>query len=161
MDLNQIKLTSQQVADLYSNVLIESGATVMPASTTIRFLGNNKENILIVVNTDNTVFIADDDLKFLTTVLAACKMSLADVAIINWQNVNADYKSILVELSSKAVLLFGVTPNEFGLPINFPFYQVQRFDERQFVFAPPLSEIGKDVNSKKELWLSLKRLFNI
>ena len=39
-------------------------------------LGNNQKNILIVVNYGNAVHLPDEELSFLTSMLAACKLSL-------------------------------------------------------------------------------------
>lgn len=150
------------VADLYYDVLLDTSTTVMPGKPSIKFLGKNEKNILVVVNHAGVPFLPDDELKFLTSVLSACKLSLADVAIVNWREVaTKEYSAVFEELNGNRILLFDVSPSEFGLPLSFPFFQVQPFDNRNYLCAPALTGIEKDVETKKQLWASLKRIFAI
>src|SRR5687767_4210449 len=48
-----------------------------------KILGNNKKYITVVVNCPQDVFVPEADLLFLTKMLDACKLNMADVAIIN------------------------------------------------------------------------------
>ena len=150
------------VAALYPDVLVETSTTVMPGKKEIKFLGKNEKKILIVTDHAGTVFLPDDELQFLTTVLSACKLQIDDVAIINWQQVEPKhYTSIGEEISNKQILLFNVSPAEFGLSVNFPHFQVQQVDQRTYLFAPSLREVEKNVETKKLLWIALKRFFAI
>src|SRR6476469_2598845 len=116
MSLNDIKLTNNQVAALYQSVLIEPFAKDVPDPKPLSFLGGNLQNILIVVNKESAAFLTDTEFEFLTNILSACKLSIADVAIINWSNNTYDsYNKILEELKSKKVILFDLDPLEFGL----------------------------------------------
>ena len=99
------------------------------------------------------------ELTFLTNILSACNLSLADVALVNWHN--KETASFVSELKSKKVILFGISPLQFDLPFNFPHFQIQNFDKTDYLTAPALAAISNDVNSKKELWTSLKKMFNI
>ena len=55
-----------------------------PVDTTpYKMLGNNKKQITVVVNCPQDVFLAEGDLQFLTKMLDACKLNMADVAIVN------------------------------------------------------------------------------
>lgn len=159
MSLNHLNLNSTMLADLYSDVLVEINATGVPEPASKTYLGSNEKNILIIVNTADAVFLEDEELTFLTNILSACHLSLADVAIINW--LNKETASIASELNSKNVLLFGISPLQFGLPINFPYFQIQNFDKTDYLTAPALSVISNDVQIKKELWSSLKKMFRI
>lgn len=159
MSLNNIFLNTTMLADLYSDVLIEIDATGVPETVLNNYLGSNEKNILIVVNKADAVYVEEEELSFLTNVLSACSLSLADVAIINWHN--RESASIVAELHSKQVLLFGLSPLQFGLPINFPNFQNQNFNNTIYLTAPDLFVISKDVNLKKELWTSLKKMFSI
>src|SRR5687768_12630662 len=81
MSLNNIKLTSHLTADLYKHSLIEPGEKNI--AERFRFLGSNKKNILIIVHKPDVPFIEDNELQFLSTVLAACKLNIADIAVLN------------------------------------------------------------------------------
>jgi DNA polymerase III psi subunit len=174
MSLNQINLTPQLLTDLYANALIETYAIPIPnnkpevepvkevTNASINFLGNNRKEILVIVNDDRVSFLTEDELTFFTKVLGACELELEDVAIVNWSRLpQKDYQLLLEELHSKTVLLFNLTPIEFGLPLHFPPFQTQEFDRRIYLQAPSLASIEQDVTAKKQLWTALKKLFAI
>ncbi|HEX2631150.1 MAG TPA: hypothetical protein VHM26_19180 [Chitinophagaceae bacterium] len=134
-----------------------------PDSTPIwKWLGENNKNILIVVSYTDVVHLPDEQLQFLTTILSACKLSLADVALVNLPNQpHQDYKEILAQFKSRVALLFDIEPASFGLPMSFPHYQIQPYANCSFLYSPSLKEVEEDVTQKKQLWEKLKRLFNL
>lgn len=179
MDLNSIKLPPVLVAELYATSLIDTEAVAAPVveapppasagparadkpATAFRSLGNNQQRVLVVVNYAEVPFLPDGELGFLTGILGACKLSMNDVAIINYAHHGAlQYKEVLDHFSSRTVLLFGVEPAEFGLPMNFPHYQVQAFTGINFLYAPLLKELENDRVEKSKLWVCLKRIFGV
>lgn len=175
MDINSISLPGSVLATLYPNTLVETGETqpgspelgvrptaTEPANTTWKWLGENQKRILVAVHYTNAVHIPDNELQFLTKMLSACALSLADVAIVNISNQPHDtYKEILPQFNSKVALLFDIEPAAFGLPMNFPFFQIQPFATCSFLYAPALSILESDQVQKSKLWVSLRRLFNI
>ena len=175
MDINHIQLPAPTVVSLYASALVETGEitakeipvtekTVVPEPVkqgAFRSLGDNAKNILVVVNTSEAVHLPDQDLQFLTNMLTACKLSLADVAIVNINQQPASYKELINTYKSKIALLFAIEPAGFGLPMSFPFYQIQPFANCSFLYIPSLNEIEKDKIEKSKLWVSLRRLFNI
>ena len=159
MSLNNISLPPKLVADLYPSSLIESDASSNKPSL-IKFLGKNQKNILILVSKENIPFIEENELKFLTSILSACKLSLADVAIINLKTVGiADYRFFTKQLKSKTILLFDVDSQAIDLPFNFPHFQLQQFDQSTYLSAPALSFIEKEKPLKTQLWNCLKTIF--
>jgi hypothetical protein len=125
-------------------------------------LGGNQKNILVVVNYDNVVHIPDEELEFLTSILKACQLSLDDVAIVNTKNFPGDgYKEYAKKFSSRIVLLFGVDPVSFDLPVNFPEFQVQSLTNTTFLYSPTLSECRTNKLLKSKLWVSLQRIFGL
>ncbi|MCW3074864.1 MAG: hypothetical protein JWP69_1933 [Flaviaesturariibacter sp.] len=164
MSLNGIQLSSQQLSDLYGSVLVETNAKPVPAKPTlpaVSYLGMKEKNILIITSEPEAKYISETELIFLTTVLAACGLGLADVAIVNWLNTEKDYLKIMDTLQVKTVLLFDVDPLSFGLPINFPIFQIQEFDKRTYIHAPSLKKVEQDVTLKKGLWSALKKTFSV
>ena len=182
MDLNHIVLSPGMVADLYHSSLVESdeNSITLPVSPSLpeikkiiqdtsvtspdgwKWLGENRKNILVLVKYADAVHLPDRGLSFLTGVLTACKLNLADVAILNLdQQKKGSYKEILDQFKSKTILLFGVEPAEFGLPISFPHFQVQPFINSSFLFAPALPELEEDKLLKSKLWVCLRRLFSV
>jgi hypothetical protein len=164
MSLNNIRLTPHLLTGLYPDVLIETNATPVPAlveSPAISFLGMNEKKILILSSVPDAVYLPEGELAFLATVLGACKLGIADVAIVNWLNTKKEAAPILDLLESRTVLLFDVSPLDFGLPFNFPPFQVQDFAGRTYLSAPSLQLIEGDKEAKKSLWNALKKLFSI
>lgn len=179
MDLNHIKLPAAVINELYKTALVEPALNIgvkeaaAPVEKPVitrneaiapewKSLGSNEKNILIVVSNSDAVYLPDNDLNFLTGVLGACKLSLADVAVVNrFHYTDASYKELIAYFNSRVILLLGVEPAAMGLPINFPHYQLQAFQNNTFLFTPSLGEIEKDKLEKSKLWVSLKRLFNV
>ena len=158
MSLNEISLPARMVADLYNASLIE---LVSPNKhKSIKFLGKNEKNILILVAQEDVAFLNDDELNFLSSVLTACKLSLADVAIVNLHATpNSNYRFFLDQFKSKTILLFDVDSQKIDLPFNFPHFQLQQFDNSTYLSAPSLQFIEKQKALKTQLWNCLKTIF--
>jgi hypothetical protein len=179
MDINSISLPPSVIAALYTDSLIDTGENSVPAPVILppaetgpgrtdkpeiayRSLGNNQKNILVVVNNSGVAFMTDPELQFLTGVLGACKLSLDDVAIVNFSHhTGMVYKELVTHFQSRIVMLFDTEPASFGLPMSFPHYQLQPFAGNTFLFSPSLKELEKDRVEKSKLWVCLKRLFNL
>lgn len=182
MGLNDLNLSSSILAELYpsslinpdQNDIIQQPQSIKPVAgeilqepaaineTTWKYLGNNQKNILIVVDYDEAVHLPDEELNFLTNMLAACKLSLGDAAIVNLNNYkNTRYREFLAQFKSQIVFLFGVEPSVFGLPVSFPYFQVQSVANCTFLYSPALDEQRKDALLKSKLWVSLRNIFSI
>jgi hypothetical protein len=161
MSLNDIQLTPSLIADLYNDKLVEQKQNQTHKAKP-GFLGKNEKKILIASIDQDAVYMSDKQLAFLTNVLDACKLSLADVAIVNWQSVDEEARSSAINsLGAQTILLFGIEPEAIGLPVHFPAFQVQDFNKKTYLHAPLLAEIESDKDLKKQLWSSLKRIFAI
>jgi hypothetical protein len=162
MSLNDIALPPQLVADLYNRSLVDGIASVAAAKPTVPFLGSNAKNILVVVAKPKVLHLPDDETAFLTKVLQACQLGLADVAIVNWSKApHQDAAALMEQVKAKAIILFDIKPGLFGLPDDAPVYTVINMQNRQFVLVPPLNEIEKTKEAKGHLWMALKQLFCI
>jgi hypothetical protein len=161
MELNNIRLTPQMLTELYPNVLVASTTTSVPEQPALSFLGNNNKNILIIVKEGAAKYLPEQELNFLVSVLTACQLGLADTAIMNIAGKPFDHDAVVKDLGSKFILLFDVPPVDISLPLDFPHFQVQKFKEQTYVYAPALGVIEKDVQLKKQLWSALKKAFGI
>lgn len=128
-----------------------------------KILGNNKKHITVVVNCPNDVFVPEADLQFLTKMLGACKLNMADVAIVNHAVAAVHIDRLKVQLQPKFLLLFGVEPDQIHLPINFPSFKEQPYAGTTYVFTPALSDLNQETELakglKRKLWDCLKRMF--
>ncbi len=170
MSINDIKLSPELLTELYPLSLVQDDimSPVIPAATANpapsaekKALGENRKQILVVVEYDNAAFLPDPAFDLLSSMLTACKLSVADVAIVNIHGKDHSYKSWLEEFNSRVVLLFNIEPAGFGLPMNFPQFQIQPFNQASFLYSPALEELDSDKVLKSKLWVSLRRLFNV
>lgn len=126
-------------------------------------LGNNKQQISVVVNCPNDVYVPEADLAFLTKMLGACKLNMADVAIVNHATAPVAIDKLKAQLQPKSLLLFGVEPGEIQLPISFPQFKEQPYAGTTYLFTPSLTQLNLETEEakllKRKLWDCLKRMF--
>jgi hypothetical protein len=136
-----------------------------PDAPPYKFLGNNQRKVTILVNAPGSAFLPDNQLNFLTKILEACRMNIGDVAIVNHATTPVVVNTLREQLQPSAILLFGIEPTAIRLPINFPVFKLQPYDQCTYLSAPSLD--GMVVNSeeskllKSKLWVCLKTLFNV
>jgi hypothetical protein len=168
MSLNNIQLTGGAIQELYKRSLVLSdkkqAAKVETGSTKVSFniLGNNEKKILILVMDEEALYLPDDQLNFLMGILTACKLTMQDVAILNTKkNKDVAYTNLAQILKAATVILFGVETSIIALPLQFPSYQIQAYNNQTYLSAPPLTVLQNDKTEKTKLWLCLKQLFSL
>ena len=166
MSLDNIQLTPFLVTELYKNSLIDTDnqqlKPELPEENGLVFLGNNQKNILLIVLEENAVYLPDKDLNFLVDILTACKLSLSDTALINvFENKGINYKILLEKFKPAIIVLFGIEPSKLEFPLQFPYYQLQQYNNQTYLNAPSLNALAADKQKKLQLWVSLKKLFSI
>ena len=182
MNANKIILPDFLIADLYKTSLADidfsfedekSVHNPSPAQNetpalvegTIIYTGENLKNITLIVNQPETTDINQDDFVFLTNVLKACELSVADVAIINITKQEITYSEIKNLLAPRQIVLFDAEPSLIRLPFIIPAFQVQNYADTAIMFAPALSTLNMPDKQgkllKTKLWNSLKQLFSI
>ena len=165
MSLTNIKLPEILIADLYTTpiVCLQNIADAQTSNSSgLKFLGSNQKQITILVNVSDAPFLTDKSFVFLTGILSACKLNMADVAVINiHQSANNHYLHLNSITRPNINLLFGVSPQEIGLPIHFPHFQVQPYNNVTYLCAPALNSIEDDKLLKTQLWTGLKSVFQL
>lgn len=140
-------------------------AATAPSTPAYKFLGLNRRKITVVVYSPGMAYIPDDQLAFLTKMLEACKMNVGDVAIVNHAVNAVNITAIRQQLEPTSMLLFGIQPIDIKLPINFPAFKLQAYDDCTYLASPALSELVTPSEESKvlkgKLWACLKALFNI
>lgn len=129
------------------------------------FLGDNKKNIVILLKDPDAVHINDEWLGTLSKLLAACKLNLADVAIVNLKE-GLSFEDIKQQLQPQYILMFDITTADLALPFNIPNYQVQKYGGSTFMTAPAVTlSADKTTESikteKRNLWEKLKVIFDV
>ena len=169
MSLNEIRLPAFVIPGLYKNSLVtmdeEKISVEATAKPFYKFLGSNKKRITLAAHTNDSVFVNEGHLTFITKLLEACKMNIGDIAIVNNANEQIAISKLKKELNPKALILFGIGPTSIKLPIDFPLFKLQEYDGCTYLCAPSLDELDKDTNEsrilKSKLWVCLKQLFEL
>ncbi len=166
MSLDNIQLPAIVLQDLFKNGLIggSMGNAHLGnfATQTISFLGDNQKKIVIIVNDAAAIYLPDDELNFLLGILSACKLSMADIALLNCsKNPSVTYTVINQQLAAEKIFLFGVEPSALELPLQFPHYQIQKYNNQVYVSSPSLKTLVNDKAEKTKLWTCLKQVFLI
>ncbi len=139
-----------------------------PATPPIKkwFLGDNKKNVTILVKDEAAVFINDEWLATLGKLLAACKLNLGDVAIINYHQHAVNFNELKEQLQPQRVLMFDVTTQDIQLSFTIPHYQVQQYGSCTFMTAPGIT-LSAEANTemikaeKTKLWARLRIIFSV
>jgi len=175
MNLTESQLPDFVLTDLYRTQLVVIGESTinskLPKKQELEkpkkpeFLGDNRKHICILVKDDTAVYLNDNSLQFLSSILTACKLNLGDVAIVNMLNHPTDFTALKSWLQPRFMLVFDITAATLQLPFDLPNYQVQAYDQCSLLFAPSLDLMTDDSREakleKSKLWLSLKNMFNI
>ena len=166
MSFKNIHLPSFVLAEMYKTDIVSMEANVSPNPSSISFLGDNKKNISIFLNDEDAVFINDERLYFLSNILQACRLTVADVAIVNIKNQSfINQQNIVQQLNPKFILLFDVSLDGIGFAGIAPLYQLQKINNCTVVHAASLNTMLPNTQDakieKSKLWIALKTMFNI
>lgn len=166
MSIDNIQFPASILQGLYNKSLydLRSNESVINdiQPLNIVFLGSNLKKIALVVHDESSIYLADDALQFLLGILTACKLSMADIALINVsKNKQVNYNTITEQLKAEKIIMFGLTAENLALPLQFPHYQVQRYNNQVYLSAASLTDLQKDKEEKMKLWNCLKNIFSI
>jgi protein tyrosine phosphatase len=176
MSLDKIQLPDFLIPLLFKDSLVITNElqTAKVASRSIEkavatpaklFWGDNKKNITIIVNDGEAVYLRESWLQFLTNILAACKLKIGDVAIVNQSKSKKSFADLQSTTAPKYLITFDVSCKDISLPFTIPHYQVQGHSNCCILLCPPLSAMLGNTETvkieKTKLWVSLKKMFNI
>ena len=129
----------------------------------LKHLGDHHKKILVIVNDPNSVYLNETDFILLTSILNACKLTIADIALVNIGNQETSLHQILESLPSKIIMCFDVESSELKIKLPNTPYKVNELGESVLFFSKALSTMqGTGVEAKQEkgtLWILLKKLF--
>ncbi|KYP16073.1 hypothetical protein [Flavihumibacter sp. CACIAM 22H1] len=185
MSLNSIKLTGTQLAGLYSSSLVLTGDSARPSGAfpiaeapapgphpetaptpppPIQFLGRNSRRFVVLVHYPEAVHISETAFEFLGSVLKACQLNAADIAIVNLAKQTPDLAQLTEELLPELLLNFtGIVPA--GLPADTPLLSPTRINSVAYMIAPGLDQLNQSSEAvkplKRQLWEGLKAMLGI
>jgi DNA polymerase III psi subunit len=166
MSLDNFQLSSYLIQELYNDSLIDlekEQLTEQSLNTdAIQHLGQFQQSVLILTHYPGIAFLPDETLQFLLGILQACRLSMADVAIINLaHHPDARFQLLNEQFQPKYWLGFNQDLSQLEFPVQFPDYQVQQYNHQTFLVAPALETIQADAGQKRQLWNALKKAFQI
>lgn len=182
MSLNEITLNSQLLHGLYRQALVVTDqpadrpasrparpvvappAAIEPAQATLQVLGNNNRRFVILVHYPNLPYLPDDSFQFLGSVLKACQLNAADVAILNLARQEVSLAAIQDQLQPLYLVAFGGQTRLEGWPEATDFTP-QTIGSTQFLPAPALETLNQPGDAakplKKQLWEALKQMLQL
>ncbi len=152
------------IASAPINEKINEQKPVLPA-TPLRYLGDHLKKIMIIVKDENAVHLNETDLGLLSSILNACKLTLADIALVNLANQPFSLQDLLETLPSVLVISFEVNSAQLKIKLPGTLYKQIILGETHLLFSNSLSSMqGPEQNAKIEkskLWTALKVLFQL
>jgi hypothetical protein len=166
MSLDNIQLPGIVIQDLFKKSLVdlktEQPLAHSDSPGSMAWLGKNGQRVAILVNSSESLYLPDQELEFLMGILTACRLTMADVALVNLhRHPGLDYKALTAATGCEKVILFGVAPDLLQMPLSFPPYQVQRYNNQVYLCSPPLQALQADRMEKSKLWVCLKQIFSL
>lgn len=131
----------------------------------LKYLGEHLKQVTVIVKDDVAVHLNENDLNLLSSILNACKLTLADIALINIAQQKLSLHEILETLPSKLVLIFDVSSTTLKVKLPTTLYKPLQLGDTFLLFSNGLSKMqGTDQSAKVEkskLWVVLKQLFQL
>lgn len=129
------------------------------------WLGDNKQQIVLLVNDANNVYVSDGHLDFLGKILSACQFNLSDVAVVNIARTPLSLQDLDNKLSPKYVIFFGCKQSQIGEKDDLKPYMPDRRNGCTYLSASSLTKMTDGSNDAKQekqrFWISLKQVFGI
>ncbi len=176
MSLNDIILSPVTISALYKKSLVDTGAQALKKQETVTpksgestatpfipaYLGNNLRQVAILVQYEDEVYLPEEQLQFLTSILKACQLNIADIAIINAARHPAGPDTLKENLGTRQLIVFGVFK---GITDGMEAFTIAERNGISLLVAPELEKLNQQTADGKllkgKLWLCLKQLFNV
>jgi len=132
-----------------------------PTTAHFNYLGENNKYILILIDQPlKTEIIAAKDLLLLEKTLAALKLELRDVAIVNLHQCESlHFKSLKEFFSCNKVIGFGVELAKIGIEKDIAINTVFQIADCPFLLASSLEELSSNQAQKVIWWSAMKSIF--
>jgi hypothetical protein len=112
-----------------------------------------------------SVHLNEMDFILLTSILNACRLTIADVALINLGKQPVGLHQILQEYPSTLLISFAVDATQLKVKLPNTLYKVNSLGETHILFSNALSTMqGTGIEAKQEkakLWTVLKKIFEL
>ena len=155
---NEPTVAKQEIAS--EEVVIRSTEQALK-TVHYNYLGENNKYILILIDQPlKTEIIAAKDLLLLEKTLAALKLELRDVAILNLHQCESlHFKSLKEFFSCNKVIGFGIELAKIGIEKDIAINTVFRIEDCPFLLASALEELSNNQAQKVIWWSAMKSIF--
>ena len=161
----QIKTLDAQATTTAVQTETDKDNSSINDSRQIKYLGEHLKQVTIIVKDELAVYLNENDLTLLSSILSACKLTLADIALINVAQQKLSLHEILNVLPSKLVMIFDVSSTTLKIKLPTTLYKSIQLGDTYLLFSNSLSLMqGGDQSAKLEkgkLWAILKQLFQL
>ncbi|WP_276089725.1 hypothetical protein [Pedobacter sp. JY14-1] len=136
----------------------EISETVPAKAREFKYLGNNKRNVLILVNSQSEQVSNEKGRELLRKIVKSVNLAAADFALLNYAGYpETDFSELAAFFNPEIVFSFGVGCNQLGLP-DHALYTVVTEGSVKLIFSAGLEMLDDDMQAKKILWGALKQL---
>ncbi|MEK0422383.1 MAG: hypothetical protein RLZ95_293 [Bacteroidota bacterium] len=153
------------VSSTPSNIAPIELPKVKKSTGPLKHLGDHHKKILVIVNDPNSVYLNETDFILLTSILNACKLTIADIALVNIGNQETSLHQILETLPSTLIMCFDIASADLKIKLPNTLYKVNALGDTRLFFSKALSTMqGTGAEAKIEkgtLWILLKQLFGL
>ena len=177
MGINNLKLSPELIASLYPECLVAENDTA-PVKIAIKapkparvspaaypYLGKNHRSVCFLTLYPEVDFLPGEQLVFLEKILAACKYSLDDIALVNTGKISFDFAELRIQLQPQIIFLWGIPPESVLLKPGLPDLSISKLDGISVIpVSSPELMTGNNtqgVEYKQRLWACLKKLFSL
>jgi hypothetical protein len=153
----------EAIATTPVHAVVNEQKTTPPAP--LKYLGDHLKQIMVIVNDPNAVHLNESDLGLLSSILNACKLTLADIALINTAQQPLSMHEMLTTLPSQLVLAFDLSATQLKIKLPTTLYKPIVLGDTHILFSSSLQSMqGAEQTAKLEkskLWNALKLLFKL
>ena len=118
-----------------------------------------QKSLLVLIRTDVNGTLSEKNSIFLHKVLEAVNISETDFIKVYLPDQWNDLPVKIYKSGPEKIILFDASVRPEGLKDSL--YTLQDIENVQWLLVDKLDDIEKDVNKKKALWASLKKLFKL
>ena len=177
MGINDFSLTDELIAALYPESLVtekttgpgkknpvKAGIPAIPVAP-YPYLGQNSRSVCFLVHYPDNEFIPGDQLVFLLKILSACKCSLDDIALVNTAKTQVKMDELKRQLHPGVIFLWGLIPDLSDITKGLPDMSLSLVDGITIIPVTHAEQMSREnaeaVELKRQLWVSLKKLFSL
>lgn len=129
----------------------------------IRYKGQNKQEILVIVYDEMAEFLSEKDEALLIKILQAIHLTQDDIALVNIHNLQNQVNGFaaLNNIAYKTLITFGETSEAFPFRKYLVKYQWNTDEQNHaYLQADALKDIAHDRAKKQLLWKNLQEIFS-